>query len=232
MKKALSWVAVIGVLSLAGCGGGDGSSAEVSSFETTIVGAGGQSGKLSVTIDAGIAAATLVAADRAVSGTVAARGTLTLVGGGTASLAGTFDLSAGELRLSGDGYAFAGAVDGGELNGTYTAPGGGSGGFAGVDASARTVTVYCGTHSKGAGEAGIFNMVISSDGSITGLGDNRTTIRGSLSGTSITARGDGSSGGVSWTIDIVGTLSGDTISGTFVNRGHTADHGTWRGTRI
>lgn len=229
MKKVLSVVSVVGLLTLVGCGGGsdgdNGSNDGVSTFETVIAGPGSESGKLSVTIDARVASAKLLATDSEGSGPVTATGTLTLVGGSTVSLAGTFDPPTGSLTLSGGGYTFDGVVSAGELSGTYTAPAGGSGSFAGADSSDNAVNAYVGTYS-GDG-AGTFNMVISSDGRMTGVGGTAgeyNRLSGTVDGNSLTGQGEGGDP------IIRGTLDDDSIGGTWTSPDGT--HGTWQGTRI
>lgn len=229
MKKMLSVLVVVGLLAFVGCEGGsdgnNGSNANTSTFETVIAGPGGESGKLSVTIDAGIFSAVLLGADSQGSDLVTASGTLTLVGGSTVSLAGTFDLSAGALTLSGSGYTFTGVVSASELGGTYTAPAGGNGLFAGADSSVNTVKAYIGTYS-GDG-AGTFNMVISSNGRMTGVGGTSgeyNRLLGTVNGNSLTGQGEGGDP------IIHGTLDADSIGGTWASPDGT--HGTWQGIRI
>jgi hypothetical protein len=215
---------------LGGCGGDDGSSADVSTFEGTIAGSGLQSGKLSVTVHGTIAAETLAGAASA-SDSVAAEGTLTLVGGAVVALSGTFNPSTGALDLAGSGYAFAGSIIAGDLNGTYTAPGAGSGIFTGADSSAGAVAVFCGTYSGTRSVVphqvrGVFNMVIAPDGSISGVGSDDMGRGSHFTGT---LNGYSFSGVTSSGTTIAGSLNGNTVSGTF----HDAQSsGTWSGTRV
>ena len=204
---------------VAGCDGGGSTRSDVSTFEATVAGTGMLSGKLSVTVPA------------SASDSAAAEGTLTLVGGTVVALSGTFNPSTGALDLAGDGYAFSGSIAAGDLNGTYTGPGAGSGIFTGADSSVGVVSVYCGTYSGTRSVAphqvrGVFNMVIAPDGSISGVGvddmGRGSHATGTLSGSSISGV---TSSGTAFT----GSLNGNTVSGTF----HEAQSsGTWSGSRI
>ena len=222
-RSVLCSLAAVMMFGLAGCGGGDGSSAEVTTFEATVVGDGGESGKLSVTIEAKIPRGVSLAAGSEVKDTATAYGTYTLVGGGTFSLTGEFHFPTNAVALSGRGYAFTAGIKGEEMSCTYTGPDVG-GACVGYDSTTHIVKRYNGTHSAGAGKKGIFNMTISIDGStgtIYGLGDNRTEIRGTLNGNNISARAG--------SVAITGIMNGDFVSGTFVNPTNPKDHGTWEG---
>jgi hypothetical protein len=236
--KVLQLVAAgVALALLSGCGGGSGSggaSGSTSTFEATVAGARRQSGKLSVTIDARVGSSVAFVPSVVAADAVTASGTLTLVrGGGTASLAGTYSPSGRTLELSGGGFTFTGTVGADGLNGTYTGAGGGGGTFTGADASAGAARVFCGSYSGtrfGTGSSdgpmgGVFNMVISSNGSITGIALDdlgvASHIAGTLSGDSISITAGGAV--------IHGTLSGDTASGTFSDKNST---GTWQGTRV
>jgi hypothetical protein len=218
----------------AGCNGGsddNGSNPEVSTFQATIGGSGGESGKLSATINSRITSIAFLPASAASANPVTANGTLLFVGGRTVALTGTYDPASGALNLSGGGYTFAATIAAGALNGTYTNSGGGSGYMAGLDSSSGAADVYCGTYTGTRTTPpydvrGVFNLVIASNGRLTGLGVDDTgkgsTVDGTLSGNSISAM---TSSGTT----ISGTRSGNTVSGTF---SEPQSSGTWSGTRI
>jgi hypothetical protein len=219
------------VFMFAGCGGDNGANAEGSTYEATIAGSGGESGKLSVRIDAQTASTVRRTAGVAGSGAVSANGTLLFVDGHSIMLAGMHDPASGLLNLSGGGYVFSATIAAGALNGTYTYSGGGSGFMAGLDSTSGAADVYCGTYmgtrtTPPYDVRGVFNLVIASNGKITGLGVDDTgkgsTVDGTLSGNSISAT---TSSGTT----ISGIRSGNTVSGTF---SEPQSSGAWNGTRI
>jgi len=156
----------------------------------------------------------------------AVTGTIGIVGGSTVNLSGT--LSGTALGISGGGYTFTGALASQRITGTYTGPNGG-GSFEADQASATSVTIYCGVYNENppGTESGTFNMIINTNGTIrvmaveAGTGDV-TNLEGTLSGSTISLHPPGSPG----TIVATGTISGTSISGSY-NTGSSA--GTWMG---
>jgi len=155
---------------------------------------------------------------------VGASGTLTLVGGGTISLSGTYDDASGDLALSGGGYSFAGSYDGSNrLEGTYTGPST-TGTFVSAQDDGST-EAFCGSYLGD--DQGLWNFVI--DG---------TTILGEAvsvnSGGTLPLDGTISAGAISivypgsQTVLATGTRSGASVSGTW-NDPNSSDQGTWTG---
>ncbi len=217
---------------LAACGGSGGSGGDSgTAFEATVAGAGGASGKLSMTVAGTHASVVSRAPTAAETGAVAASGTLAFIGGATVALSGSCDLATGALSLSGGGYGVTCNIAGGEISGTYTAPGGGSGYVSGLDSSSGETRVFCGTYSGTRTVApynvhGVFNIVIGPDGTITGLGVDDMGKGGRVSGT---LRGGSISASTDNGTSISGTLSGNSVSGTF---SEAQSSGTWSGTRV
>jgi hypothetical protein len=220
MKRLLA-AFVVGTVLLA-CGGGASNSstptspstpaADTSTFQGTVAGSAGQSGTLTVTVQARVAASSasvfrppFVATLYAQATTVAATASLHIARGSTTALTGTFDSVTKALNLSGGGFTFKGGV----ISGTYTGPSGVTGGFSTLSTANGTVTAYCGTFSNGAG-TGVFNIQVSAIGSVSGVasqGDQVAYISGQVTGTTIKiTHTDGGSD--------TGTIQNGTVSGT------------------
>ncbi len=167
-------------------------------FQGTVAGSGGQSGTLSVTIQATISTSSI--RPLAVS---QATGSVHLTGAGTTDLSGTYDSATSAVALSGGGFAVNGSVASGVLSGSYTGTGGTGGGFSTLDGTSNTVTTYCGTYgpvfyagppaNPPGGEVGVWNVVVSSNGSASGAGVSKNVagdpgflLQGQLSGTTLT----------------------------------------------
>jgi hypothetical protein len=163
-----------------------------------------------------------------ISSTMTSTGTLTLAGGGTVDLTGTYDSTTGGVNLTGGGYTFTATLTDGVMDGTYGNTGlDTDGGFAGLDSTTDTVKTFCGTFIHGHHDSsGIFNLVVTAT-TVSGSRINYTsrheyrTISGTRTGDTIDAVVDdtGSRG--------TGTIVGDTISGTFTNKEGT--QGSFRG---
>lgn len=189
-------------------------------FQGTLIG-GAQSGSFTATVQTAISAS-VVRRTVGVQATASASATLTLFGaGGTFTLAGTFDTSTSTLNLSGGGFVLTGTVSQGAISGTYTGPNNSRGGFAGLDATQNSITLYCGTW-KGPGQAGTFNLQVSSSGAASmmptsGDGTGFVYLVGRLNGTALTLTGvttnNTSAAGVVSGGNVNGTLGGD--GGTF-----------------
>jgi hypothetical protein len=218
------------LLGLTACGGGGTSPTPLSPTPTptpvavkttlagTLAGSAGQSGTFTATVQAAVAVKAFGAHSLTA---VAASGTLTLIGGGTFTLTGTFETSTGALTLSGGGFVLSGVVSGGAASGTYTGPNDSSGRFAGFDSSSNPVKVFCGRYSGSDTGTGTWNIEISASGAASGLTcpdvsslDPRpraTLLTGKLTGTTLTLRSeeDGQTA--------TGVVQGDTVSGTADN---------------
>lgn len=219
--------AFLGLLSLSllaipggGCGGGTsgGGTAGSTTFEGTVAGNGGETGTVTVTVETTVAALNVSITSKAkaqTSGDVNATGECIIVGDPPIPLSGTFTPSTGAMDLSSsDGTTnFTGTIGSGEMSGTFTGPGGLSGGFSGLNASDSTVTTYCGTFSGG--DSGVFNVQVDSSGNLSGsaiptsdTGGSPVSLSGTVTGNSIT--GESSEGN-----SFSGTIAGNDVSGTF-----------------
>jgi len=215
---------MVSFLGIQACGGeGGGTTPTSGTFEGTIAGTAttdttGQTGYLSVVIPVAVAKSwplSIMSSAYASTGTVT--GTLTIEGGSTIILTGTYDDSNGTLTLTGDGgYTFTGTADGSLISGSYDNTGTSfGGGFAGLKSASQ---VFCGTFVHGSDDSsGLFNLVVTGE-TVSGVRINysRKETYKTLSGT---RTGD--------TIDVVvddngrrgtGTIVGDTVSGTFTNK--------------
>jgi hypothetical protein len=220
---------------LAGCGGKsatpepEGPAQFAGTFAGSASGAG-VSGSLSVTIAVSSAPAPGTMALRA---QVAATGTLTLSGGGTVDLTGTYDDATGAVTLEGGSWSVSGTRSGAALSGTVTSPGGILGGFVAAQSGDAAPRVYCGAYASATpgGPRGLFNLVISG-AAVTGLAVDEQTgevvaLQGTLSGASITIA-DPNGGSVAFA---TGTLAGgpDTCAGTYDDG--LGDTGSWSAAR-
>ncbi len=85
-------------------------------------------------------------------------GTITINGGATITLKGTFNSSNDSLIVSGGGYTFRGKLSGTNITGTYSGPNG-NGGFNLKSSTNNSVKVFCGTYISNAGNSnGRFNL--------------------------------------------------------------------------
>ncbi len=85
-------------------------------------------------------------------------GSITIDGGSTITLSGTFNTSNDSLIVSGGGYTFRGKLSGTGITGTYSGPSG-SGGFTVKSSTNNSVKVFCGTYTSNAGNSdGRFNL--------------------------------------------------------------------------
>lgn len=190
-------------------------------FQGTIVGGGGQTGTLDVTIQAAVAsrarfALPFVATLHAQG--VSASGTLRVTGGATTALSGSYN--AGTLNLSGGGLSLSGTAIGGVLSGTMT--GTMSGGFSSVTAAAGPATRYCGTYttiipSQGYREEGTWNIQVAANGTVSGvhaavkpISECCGYVTGRREGNAVTfVTGEGKT--------VTGTIQGATLSGSHPN---------------
>jgi hypothetical protein len=207
-----------------GTSGTSGATAGGVAFRGTLT-AKGESGVIDATLPAGTKIASVnPLADPVAANSVVA--TITLGGGKTFSLTGTYDAATKTLTITGGGYTLTGTLTGSTLSGTYTGPSG-AGSFALQAATTGAVNVYCGTYTgtKVAG-GGSWNLVQGADnklsGSYTETAGASGLLSGTLAGTAITL--STTSGAVA-----VGTLSGDTINGTYGVSAADLTAGTWTG---
>lgn len=192
-------------------------------FKGTIAGSdgsSGQSGTLSITIQAAIGTSS-VSSIQSGTRTVGplsvseVSSTLRLVSGSTFSLTGTFDSSTNKVSLSGSGYTVTDTIGAGNsvLSGTYTGPSGSKGGSSALNSTQNSVTAYCGTF-QGHG-SGVFNIAISAAGAVSGTtspsdaGDQACVLTGQLAGRTLTLSCPGSQNG-----SATGTVQNGAVSGT------------------
>jgi hypothetical protein len=156
---ALSVVAILGLIALAGCSDNNnpanpgGGGASTSSF-TGIFSSPAQSGKLSVTINTTSLAGRGII-KRAGRGIVTCSGTADF-GASAINVAGTYDTSIDGFTLTGGGYTFDGTYQIAQgkptLQGFWDGPGGSGGDFTCYIGNNTTVTVYCGRYHSNAAD--------------------------------------------------------------------------------
>lgn len=176
-------------------------------YQGVIAGTTGQTGTLTVTVQATVARATPdrfelpgLAVLHAASAT--ATGTMRIVGGSTLTLSGTFDTAEKSLSLSGSGTTLSGLVTGASISGTYTGAGGATGTFGGRSTAGTNVTSYCGdifgAPPDTGVKTGVFNIAVAD-------------ATGAVSGAFAITATPSSSGYVT------GQLTGTTLSLTYTN---------------
>jgi hypothetical protein len=223
-------IAALGLSVLSACGdAGTGTGVDSTTIQA-VVAVDSASGTLALTIASGTLS--LVAgpdyAAQAPLASVSVTGTLTIQGGATVSLTGTYDTGAHTLSVSGGGYTFTGSYAGGILSGTFTTSGGATGGFAGAS-GADNVQSFCGGfhHSDPLKPDAVFNILVDFTTGVvtgTGVGGDKVpaAITGTVSGTGVTisfALKEGAGGAT-------GTISATTLSGTW----HSPEEsGNWTG---
>lgn len=155
---------------------------------------------------------------------VAAEGSVTLLGGSSVDLTGTYDDGTKAITLTGGGYSFAGVFDGSNrLEGTYTGPA-----TQGTFVSAKSdgsATAFCGSYTGD--DQGLWNFVV--DGNkilgqaISSLSGTNLPLDGSISGGNITVHFPGTQ-----QVLATGSRNGSSVSGTW-NDPNSSDQGTWTG---
>ncbi len=210
-----------------GTSGSSGTTAGGVAFRGTLT-AKGESGVVDATLPTGTKVASVSPlADPVAANSVVA--TITLGGGKTISLTGTYDAATKTLTITGGGYTLTGTLTGSTLSGTYTGPNG-AGSFALQAATTGAVNVYCGTYvGTAVAGGGSWNLVQGADNKLSGsytptAGGGSGLLSGTLSGTAITL--SATSGAVA-----IGTLSGDTINGTYGTSATDSKAGTWTGSK-
>jgi hypothetical protein len=202
------------ILMFGACGDSDGD--DNAAFKSSVAGANGESGKLSVYIDAAVASSVRINEDPTV---LAITGKLELEGGGaTTDLTGTYDTVSEELILNGADYSFVGATTSdGRISGDYT-KGLEEGIFAGFDSSSNEVKVYCGTYTSDVctalGCSGVWSATTSSDGHAAGTYyGNDGLSNGTLWGTFINdiMTGEDDHGSI-----MTGTIADGVVTGTWI----------------
>lgn len=219
MQRRLCAVLVTGAF-ISSCSGSSTptSPSSETAFQGTVAGTGGQSGTLTVTVRTVVAASSaaffrfpfIATLHAQTTGTVTATGSLRLIGGSTIPLTGTFDSSTKVLNLSGAGFTFAGTLSGGVLSGTYTGPNGVSGGFSSLSTTGATVTAYCGTFVRNDGVRGVFNVQVSTAGTVSGVAEGGIYIRGQVSGNTVTTTATSPSGTI---VPGTSTIQNGTVTG-------------------
>jgi hypothetical protein len=185
-------------------------------YAGTFTGSSGESGVLSLTVQQPPPAGVSI-----IRATITTSGTATVSGAGSVSLTGTFDDVTGELNVSGGGYTFSGIVANGEVMGDYAGPNG-PGAFVALQATGANVTVYCGTFEGDA--TGMWNVAVSSDGTVAGAFTDATNASSSLTGTvsSNNVALEDPAGDVTAN----GTIAGGSVTGTWTDVG-SGDTGNW-----
>ena len=232
LTKAFFTIAICGALGIAACGddddGGTGPGGNTSNFVGIFSSDdASESGSLTITVQTanpmvgGIRTMALVPVD--------VTGTLTLTGGGTVALTGTYDPDTGDLDVSGGGYSFSGVFDGtSRLEGTYTGPTTSGTFILSLDDN-TSASAYCGTYeADDLSDDGTFSFVI--DGNVL-LGEavssqdgTNIPLDGTVSGSNITIFIPGTQQTLA-----TGTISGTNVSGTFDDQQGTT--GTWQGSQ-
>jgi len=188
------------LLVLYGCKGSStptGPSAGTSTFLGTFAAIQGQNGTLAVAVQAKVARApvpfTLPLLATLHAESISATGNLSLVGGGAASLSGTYDSGSKALSLTGGGYSMSGTLGGATVTGKLTAPAGSAGAFMAASTSSGPATPYCSQQTTPSGEKVFWNVYVSSTGDISGSFAVTNTasggagyVTGRLTGTSFT----------------------------------------------
>jgi hypothetical protein len=236
LARPLATIVLLG--SLTACGGGSTSpsntptptptAAPSTSFSGTLEG-DSQSGSLTITVAAAISGHQVAKLDARALSTTNVTGTLIFTnGGGTVSLSGTLDTATGAFSISGGGFTLTGVLANGQINGTYTGPNGESGVFGTLNDTTNTVKAYCGTYvsTVGSSEVGVWNIQVSSTGTVTGgaCPTNRgpghcVTLSGTLNGTSLSMISNEGA-------PVKGTVQNGTVNGTYSGGDHA---GTFSG---
>jgi hypothetical protein len=155
-------------------------------FQGTFGGNGGETGRLNVTIPPIVTSSIGPLAVSQIAGSVH------VAGGSMTGLTGTYDSSANAVHLSGGEFTFTGAINGVVLAGTYTSLNNSGGAFSILNDADATITTFCGTYSyPPSGEGGIYNLQVSTDGTVSGDGISTSVVHGGflftgrLSGTNL-----------------------------------------------
>ncbi len=224
LLPALCSLLVLAACSDSGGSGGGGGSADTTSTFVGILSSddASESGAISVTISTASPAPPVPTG--VAFAVVTAAGSVSVVGGGTVALSGTYDDGSKLLSLTGGGYSFDGAFDGSNrLEGTYTGPS-----TAGTFVSARSngsATAYCGSYTGD--DQGLWNFVI--DGSkvlgqaVSSLSGTNLPLDGTISGGTITIKFPGTQQNLA-----SGSKNGTSVAGTWADP-NSSDHGTWSG---
>jgi hypothetical protein len=207
-------------------------------FQGAIAGTNNQSGTLTVTIQAQVAALPPSLFKLPFVATLHAQGTSATATGSfraagvTTTLNGTYDTSSRALSLSGGGYTFTGSSSTGAIAGTYVGPSGAEGAFSSRSTAGGTVTVYCGSAFGAPPDVnvvtGVFNFSVSdASGAISGVftisaddPDTIGTLTGQLTGTTVSLTARATAGRfVGETASLTGTIQ----AGTFTGRSDTGN---------
>jgi hypothetical protein len=244
IPSLLTLAAVLGLTFWVGCGDDNKNpvnpgGATSSSFAGWL-GNGSESGMLTLTVSMGNLAGRLHAPGAA-SVTVTATGYLTLSGGATDTLNGTFDDETGYVDIVGGGYTLDGIYDPGPpsvMFGSYTGPNG-SGDFACQVGGMSSADIYCGTFENEALTSnGTFIVAVRGNelegAAIESGSSNPTGFTGTVSGTG-TVRDLAISSTITNGYRLIASGQVDTgthvVSGTYTIEylGAPNDAGTWSG---
>jgi len=216
MNRRAAIASVMAVaLAMVGCGGSSPTNTQPSpgptggtptTFTGTVVGTtSASSGSFSVTITSSAASSAVASAtperlsNRPLS-TSTASGTLTLAGGASVALSGTYDSTTNAVNLTGGGFTLIGIVSTptGLLHaflGSFTGPNGASGTFSSLSSDQGAITPYCGQLYPGGvwGTAPVpFSFELSTTGAVygeyaaIGVGLPAATFTGQITGASMT----------------------------------------------
>ena len=188
-------------------------------YAGTFTGSSGESGVLNFTVQQPPPAAVAI-----IRATITTTGTATVSGAGTVSLTGTFDDVTGDLNVAGGGFTFSGVVVDGQIVGDYTGPNG-PGTFVALQATNANVSLYCGTFTGDA--TGMWNLVVSSDGTVVGSFTDAGDVSAPLSGT--VDSGDVALEVPGGDVTATGSINGGSATGTWTDVG-SGDTGNWTGT--
>jgi len=168
-KRTYLFFSLLFVAVLAGCGSGNNNNSASTTYQGTIAGTGGVTGTLTVNVQSVVATSSgfsfIRSAEAQSTGDIPATGNCILAnGGGTIALNGTFNTGTSAINLSGSGYNFTGTIPSGsgQMSGTFTGPGGVTGGFSAVSTSNNvTANSFCGRYNGGStSDVGTFNVTI------------------------------------------------------------------------
>jgi len=160
--------------------------------------------------------------------------TLTIIGGGTVTLTGSYNSP--NLTLSGSGWTFTGTMSNGVVSGTFTGPTD-AGGFQAMSSpQGSPATLYCGTVSgthNGQSTSGSFTLIAGSGVFLIVPGGGVILPRGTYTGNTLDSySAQVSAEGGTITLTVQGTLSASSASGTYSVRHADASNetGTWQST--
>jgi hypothetical protein len=224
MKRVPVFLLLGCLTTISACGGESGDTTE---FEGVLAG-DNQSGTVSITVAAIVASVAVPrpagapTAPLEPAADVTVTGSLKIKGGSSVTLSGTYNTDTRSLTATGGGYTLSASFAHGRLSGTLTGPAG-TILFTAFPKGGPEVQLYCGTF--GGDAIGVWNLVRHGNDLAGAFHETDGSGAGVLTGTV-----SGSNVSVTFTGGLaVGTLSGNTMSGTWSNT--SGDNGTWTGSR-